>query len=72
MTLLDDLSRAPDVQAPNLVAVDATDRLLLDSAADLIAASGPGDEEDLPGYAVGVHLVDRSGLLGHGGQPTGG
>ncbi len=42
-TLLDDLSRAPDVQAPNLVAVDATDRLLLDSAADLLAACAPGE-----------------------------
>jgi len=42
-TLLDDLTRAPDVQAPNLVAVDATDRLLLDTAADLVAACGPGE-----------------------------
>jgi 16S rRNA (guanine1207-N2)-methyltransferase len=40
VTLLDDLTRAPDVQAPNLVAVDATDRLLLDTAADLVRAAG--------------------------------
>lgn len=40
-TLLDDLTRAPDVQATNLVAVDATDRLLLDTAADAVAASAP-------------------------------
>ena len=33
---LDDLRRWPDVEAPNLVAVDATDRLLLDTAAEAI------------------------------------
>ena len=37
------LQRAPDVEAPELVAVDATDRLLLDLAGDLIAACGPGE-----------------------------
>jgi 16S rRNA (guanine1207-N2)-methyltransferase len=37
------LERAPDVEAPELVAVDATDRLLLDTAADLIAAAAPGE-----------------------------
>ncbi len=37
------LRRAPDVEAPELVAVDATDRLLLDEAAGLIAACGPGE-----------------------------
>jgi 16S rRNA (guanine1207-N2)-methyltransferase len=37
------LERAPDVEAPELVAVDATDRLLLDLAADLIARCGPGE-----------------------------
>ena len=35
--------RDPDVEAPELVAVDATDRLLLDTAAGLIAACGPGE-----------------------------
>ncbi|MCW2584187.1 MAG: rlmG [Klenkia sp.] len=34
----DQLRRDPDVEAPDLVAVDATDRLLLDEAAELIAA----------------------------------
>ena len=34
----DDLRRWPDVEAPNLVAVDATDRLLLDSAVEAIRA----------------------------------
>src|SRR4051812_49820580 len=37
------LRRDPDVEAPDLVAVDATDRLLLDLAADLIARCGPGE-----------------------------
>ncbi len=36
------LRRYPDVQAPNLFAVDATDRLLLDTAAAAITAAGPG------------------------------
>ena len=37
------LSRDPDVEAPDLVAVDATDRLLLDEAAELIRGCGPGE-----------------------------
>lgn len=37
------LRREPDVEAPELVAVDATDRLLLDLAGDLVAACGPGE-----------------------------
>jgi 16S rRNA (guanine1207-N2)-methyltransferase len=37
------LRRAPDVEAPELVAVDATDRLLLDTAAELIAGCAPGE-----------------------------
>ena len=37
------LRRAPDIESPELVAVDATDRLLLDEAAELIAACGPGE-----------------------------
>jgi 16S rRNA (guanine1207-N2)-methyltransferase len=41
--VLDLLRREPDVEAPELVAVDATDRLLLDLAADLIARCGPGE-----------------------------
>ncbi|WP_235928239.1 class I SAM-dependent methyltransferase [Goekera deserti] len=36
-TLFDQLRRAPDVEAPDLVAVDATDRLLLDEAAAAVA-----------------------------------
>jgi 16S rRNA (guanine1207-N2)-methyltransferase len=36
------LRRFPDIEAPNLVAVDASDRLILDEAAELIASSEPG------------------------------
>ncbi|HEV2885944.1 MAG TPA: methyltransferase [Jatrophihabitans sp.] len=36
------LRRFPDVEAANLHAVDATDRLLLDTAASSLAAAGPG------------------------------
>jgi 16S rRNA (guanine1207-N2)-methyltransferase len=36
------LRREPDVAAPDLVAVDATDRLLLDEAAPALAGCGPG------------------------------
>jgi 16S rRNA (guanine1207-N2)-methyltransferase len=36
------LRRRPDVEAPNLVAVDAADRLLLDTAGATLADSAPG------------------------------
>ena len=39
---LDSLRRWPDVEAPNLFAVDASDRLILDEASDAIIAAGPG------------------------------
>ncbi|HEU5271864.1 MAG TPA: methyltransferase [Jatrophihabitans sp.] len=41
--VLAELRRYPDVEAPNLHAVDAADRLLLDTAADALAAAGPGE-----------------------------
>jgi 16S rRNA (guanine1207-N2)-methyltransferase len=37
------LRRDPDVEAPDLVAVDATDRLLLDEAADAVRRCGRGE-----------------------------
>ena len=37
------LRRDPDVEAPDLVAIDATDRLLLDTAAELIGGCRPGE-----------------------------
>lgn len=40
--VLDALRRHPDVEAPNLHAVDATDRLLLDEAAPLLAGAADG------------------------------
>jgi 16S rRNA (guanine1207-N2)-methyltransferase len=39
---LDLLRRWPDVEAPNLFAVDASDRLILDEASAAIAAAAPG------------------------------
>jgi 16S rRNA (guanine1207-N2)-methyltransferase len=42
-SFFDQLRRAPDVEAPELVAVDATDRLLLDEAAAALALCGPGE-----------------------------
>jgi 16S rRNA (guanine1207-N2)-methyltransferase len=60
--LFGQLRREPDVEAPDLVAVDATDRLLLDEAAPLLAAAGPGEVvvvDDAYGAltlgAVGLH-----------------
>jgi 16S rRNA (guanine1207-N2)-methyltransferase len=41
--LFDQLRRAPDIEAPDLVAVDATDRLLLDEAAALFPSCGAGE-----------------------------
>ncbi len=37
------LQRWPDVEAPNLHAVDASDRLILDESAELLRDSGPGE-----------------------------
>ncbi len=39
---LDSLRRWPDVEAPNLFAVDASDRLILDEASDAVMSAGPG------------------------------
>lgn len=51
------LTRFPDVESPDLVAVDATDRLVLDTASDLLAATGPSDV---------VVLGDRHGAMALG------
>ncbi len=48
------LRRWPDVEAENLLAVDASDRLILDEAADAVAGSGAGEV---------VVLEDRYGAL---------
>src|SRR4051812_47917191 len=51
---LDALRRWPDVEGPDLVAVDATDRLVLDEAATALAGSAPGQV---------VTIGDRYGAL---------
>ncbi|WP_116414866.1 class I SAM-dependent methyltransferase [Subtercola boreus] len=48
------LRRAPDIEAPNLFASDASDRLVLDEAAEVLADSGSGDV---------VVIGDRYGAL---------
>jgi 16S rRNA (guanine1207-N2)-methyltransferase len=62
----DQLGRYPDVQAPNLFAVDATDRLLLDTAADRIAATGPGQLVIVGDHygALTLGAADRFGSTG--------
>ncbi|TFD47837.1 methyltransferase domain-containing protein [Cryobacterium frigoriphilum] len=50
----DKLRRRPDVEADNLFAVDASDRLILDEAAGALAVAGPGEV---------VVLGDRYGAL---------
>lgn len=55
--VLDDLRRHPDLEAPNLHAVDATDRLVLDEAAPALAALG----DAAPGGVVVIG--DRYGAL---------
>jgi 16S rRNA (guanine1207-N2)-methyltransferase len=42
-SVLERLRRDPDIEAPDLVAVDATDRLLLDTAAPLLEGCAPGE-----------------------------
>jgi len=40
--VLDDLRRHPDLEAPNLYAIDASDRLILDEAAPLLSGAAEG------------------------------
>lgn len=55
--VLDDLRRHPDLEAPNLHAVDATDRLVLDEAAPALAALGDAAHGGV------VVIGDRYGAL---------
>ncbi|MBG6059144.1 16S rRNA (guanine1207-N2)-methyltransferase [Cryobacterium sp. MP_M5] len=57
------LRRYPDVEADNLFAVDASDRLILDEAADALAAAAPGEV---------VVIEDRYGALTLGAAHLGG
>ena len=59
----DDLRRFPDVEAPNLFAVDASDRLILDEAADALAAAAPGEVAVL-GDRYGALTLGAAGLHG--------
>ena len=60
------LRRWPDIEAPNLHAVDASDRLILDEAAAAIAESGPG-EVVVIGDAYGALTIGVAALGGAAG-----
>ncbi|MEO7124408.1 MAG: SAM-dependent methyltransferase, partial [Lacisediminihabitans sp.] len=57
----DDLRRWPDVEAANLFAVDAADRLILDEAAAALAAAGP-DEVVVIGDSYGALSLGAAAL----------
>ncbi|MCU1440858.1 MAG: SAM-dependent methyltransferase [Rhodoglobus sp.] len=59
----DDLRRWPDVEAPNLFAVDATDRLLLVEASEAITSAAPG-EVVVIGDSYGAVTLGASALHG--------
>lgn len=63
------LRRHPDVEAPNLFASDAADRLLLDEAAEAIAAAGPGTVA-VVGDAYGALTLGAAALHGATGIRT--
>ena len=63
----DVLRRFPDVEAPNLHAVDATDRLLLDTAAPSLAAAEPG-EAVVVGDRYGALTLGAAGRFGCAGM----
>ena len=65
-SLFSRLGRFPDVEAANLQAWDATDKLLLDTAADLLAAGSLH-----PGSRLAV-VGDRYGALTLGALALGG
>lgn len=61
--MFDRLRRFPDIEAPNLFAVDAADRLILDEAADALAAAPSGSV-----VVVGDHYgaLTAGAVLEHG------
>ena len=72
-SLFSRLGRFPDVEAANLQAWDATDRLLLDTAADLLAAGilHPGSRLAVVGdrygaLTLGALALDAAGWAGAG------
>ena len=62
----DRLRRRPDVEATNLFAVDASDRLILDAAAAPLAAAGPGEVVVLEDHYGALTLAAAAQL---GGRP---
>ena len=46
-SLMNALRRAPDVEAPNLFAHDASDRLILAEASDALTGVGAGDRKSV-------------------------
>ena len=61
-----ELRRFPDVEADNLFAIDSADRLLLDEAAEHLAAAGPGEVVVIgDNYgALTLGAIKRFGLTG--------
>ena len=65
------LRRRPDVEAANLFAVDASDRLILDEAAPALAAAGPAEVVVLEDHygaltlAAAAQLGERAGIRVH-------
>ncbi|WP_052103460.1 class I SAM-dependent methyltransferase [Cellulomonas cellasea] len=64
--VLDDLSRYPDLEAPNLHAVDATDRLVLDEAATALADAADGGVVVIGDRygALTLGVIARHGVIG--------
>jgi 16S rRNA (guanine1207-N2)-methyltransferase len=66
---LDLLRRRPDVEADNLFAVDAADRLLLDTAASALAACAPGEVvtvgDNYGALTLGAAAAGTAGIRAH-------
>jgi 16S rRNA (guanine1207-N2)-methyltransferase len=64
--VLADLRRTPDLEAPNLHAVDASDRLILDEAASLLAEASGRDVVVIGDHhgALTLGAITRHGLSG--------
>lgn len=65
------LRRWPDVEAANLFAVDASDRLILDEAAAVLAAAGPAEVVVLEDHYGALTLATAAELGERLGAPAG-
>lgn len=69
------LRRAPDVEGHGLEASDAADRLILDEAAEAIAAAGPGEvvvlDDAYGALALGAAALGATGVRVHQDLATG-